>query len=96
MPKKRKNNLTRRQKMAIKARAHTKKFNAEIKKALNTAVMAAFGFIIALAWRDAINEYLDAVLAASPIQGKVISAFIITIIAVIGILITTKFLVVDK
>ncbi len=69
-----------------------KNFNNEFKKALNTAIIAAFGFLIALVWRDLINEYLDKVVALSPVSGKLISALIITLVGVLGILIVTRFL----
>ena len=75
-----------------KLKASAKKFNNELKKAIGTALMAAFGFLIALAWRDAITEYVSKITAASPIQGTLVSAIIITIISVIGILIITSFL----
>ncbi len=79
-----------------KTKASAKKFNNEVKKAISTAIVAAFGFIIALAWRDVITEYIDKLTAISPIQGKLVSALIITIIGVIGIIIVTKILKVKE
>ena len=76
--------------MVIKERA--KKFNNELKKSLNTAIVAAFGFLIALAWRDAITGYVNSLTSMSPLQGNLISAIIITIIGVVGILIVTSLL----
>lgn len=67
-------------------------FNNEIKKALNTALIAAFGFIIALAWRDLINEYLKELTAISPLQGQLYTAIIITFVSVIGIILVTRFI----
>ncbi len=64
-----------------------KKFNLELKKATNTGMVAAFGFLIALVWRDLIVEYVNEITQVSPIQGKLISAVIVTIICVMGILI---------
>ena len=63
-----------------------------IKKEVLTAIVAAFGFLIALTWKDVITEYVNTLVTFSPIQGKLISATIVTLIAVIGIIIVTKFL----
>lgn len=65
------------------------RFKDELKKSTNMAIVAAFGFLIALTWRDVISEYVTQITSYSPLQGKLFSALIITIIAVIGILITT-------
>ncbi|MEK6912720.1 MAG: DUF5654 family protein [Nanoarchaeota archaeon] len=67
-----------------------KKFNSELKKSINVAIVGAFGLIIALAWKDVITEYMDKIAGFSPVQGKVVSALIITIISVLGIMIVTK------
>jgi len=90
MPNKKEPELTRRQKLKIKAKSSTLKFKRELKKSATTAIVAAFGFLIALAWRDVITEYVNKITSISPIQGKLISAIIITIIAVIGMLIITS------
>ena len=82
--------LTQREKLKLKAKASAKKFNLEIKKAVNTAIVAAFGFLIALTWRDVITEYLNELTALNPVQGKLISAIIITLVSVVGILIVTR------
>jgi len=81
------NKKTRREKIREKilyTREKTKKFNLEIKKSMNTAIVAAFGFLMALAWRDVITEYINELTSISPVQGKLISAIIITLIGVIG------------
>jgi hypothetical protein len=54
--------------------------------------MAAFGFLIALEWRDVITEFVNNISSQSPLQGKLFSAILITLICVIGILILTKIL----
>ncbi|MFH1607645.1 MAG: DUF5654 family protein [archaeon] len=89
---KKKKQLTKKEKLKISA----KKFNREIKKAVNTAIVAAFGFLIALVWRDVITEYVNKLTSLSPVQGKLISALIITIASVIGILIVTKLMKVEE
>ena len=67
-----------------------KKFEREVRKNTITAIVAAFGFIVALTWKDVIIEYMDKITGLSPIQGKLISAFVITIIAVIAIILISK------
>lgn len=81
---------------AQKAKEQAKKFNRELKKALYTAFLAAFGFLIALVWRDVIQSWVNKISATSPIQGLLVSALIVTIICVIGILIVTRFLKVEE
>jgi hypothetical protein len=76
--------------MAIKDKA--KRFNNKLKESLNTALIAAFGFLIALVWRDLITEYVNQLTQYSPLQGKLFSAITITFIGVIGILIVTSLL----
>lgn len=79
-----------------RVKASAKRFNLELKKSLNTAIVAAFGFLIALSWRDVITEYIGKITTLSPVQGKLISAIIITFIGVFGILIVAKFLKVGE
>jgi len=88
--------LTRRQKLKLKTKETTKKFKLETKKSISTAIIAAFGFLIALTWKEVITEFVDKISSASPVQGKLISALIITIISVFGILIVTKLLRVEE
>jgi hypothetical protein len=73
-----------------KAKVHAKRFNKEFKNAVNTAIMAAFGFLIALVWKDVITEFVDKISNKSPVQGKLFSALIVTLICVVGIIISTK------
>lgn len=81
-----KEKLTKRQKLKIKAKESALKFKKEFKKSITTAVIAAFGFLIALSWRDVISAWITKILEASPIKSSLISALIVTIISVIGIL----------
>ena len=77
-------------KVGEKAKVHAKEFNREFKKAVNTAIMAAFGFLIALVWKDVITGFVDKISSKSPVQGQLISALVVTIICVFGIIILTK------
>lgn len=67
-----------------------KKFRREFRKSFGIAIIAAFGLVTALSWKDVITEYLEKIISLSPIQGKLISALIITIISVIVIILITK------
>ena len=67
-----------------------KKFKKEFRKLLGTAIIAAFGLLTALAWKDVITGYLEKITPLGPVQGKLISALIITAISVIVILLITK------
>ena len=77
---------------AQRAKEKAKRFNRELKKALYTAFIAAFGFLIALVWRDVIRSGVEKISTTSPLQGQLVSALIVTIICVLDILIVTKFL----
>lgn len=67
-----------------------KAFRREFRKSLTTGIVAAFGLLIALVWKDVITEFVDSITTKSPIQGKLISAIIVTLICVLGILIISK------
>ncbi len=67
-----------------------KKFNREVRKTINTSLITALGLITAFVWKDVVEEFLNKLTSASPVQGKFISALIVTAIAVIGIMIITK------
>lgn len=79
-----------------RAKSEAKHFRREFNKALNTALLAAFGFLIALFWRDVIQEWVTKIAESSPVQGKLISALIVTIICVIGIIVIARIFRVRK
>lgn len=87
--------LSRKEKLKRKAKHSAKSFNKELKKSTNTAIVAAFSFLIALVWRDAISEYINKLTEMSPMNGKLISALIVTFICVLGIVLVTKLLKVE-
>jgi len=82
--------LTKKEKLKLKTKAAAKKLKLELKKSISTAIAAAFGFLIALTWKDVITGYVNKIAESSPLKGNLISAIIITIISVLGILIVTK------
>ena len=67
-------------------------FQKEFRKAISTAVMAAFGLIIALAWKDVITEYVNKITTLTSTSSALLVALIVTLICVIGILTVQKFL----
>lgn len=69
-----------------------KEFKREFKKEMNTAVMAAFGFLIALVWKDVITEFVDKISEKSPFQGTLFSALGVTVICVLGIMFFSRIL----
>jgi hypothetical protein len=63
----------------------------DIRKHIITAISAAFAFVIALTWRDFINEGLDHLLENLGMQGdayayKFLAALLVTVICVLGII----------
>ncbi len=76
---------------SLKVKATAKEVNKEIRKHVITAITAAFAFMIALFWRDAIQQGVRDILEKVGANGdsyiyKVIAAFVVTIICVIGII----------
>jgi hypothetical protein len=68
-----------------------RKVQQEIRKNIAKSVLAAFGFMIALVWRDVVKEGVDRLIAWSNLNGDgylftLITAFVTTVICVIGII----------
>jgi uncharacterized membrane protein YozB (DUF420 family) len=83
----------------IAAKIHTKKqlkhFKSQFKKHMTTAITAAFAFLIALVWRDAIQEGVNKVMVNLGITTtsylfKIYAAIIITIICVIALILFAR------
>ena len=79
-------------KHTVKTKERVKHFSSELRKTIHTAVLVAFGFLIALVWRDVIQGWVTNISSHSPVQGQLISALIVTVICVLGIIIITRFL----
>ena len=75
-----------------KTKESATKLKKEFKKSINTALVAAFGFIIALSWRNVITELIENISKNSPLKGELISAIIVTFFGVVGILLVSRFL----
>jgi len=88
--------MNKKELLKNKATESAKKFNSEVRKATSTAIVAAFSFLIALTWKEVITEYVSKLVTLSQAQGKILSAGIITIICVTGILLTSRLLKVEE
>lgn len=78
-----------------KATRHVNLFGIEFKQQTAAAIIAAFGFLIALAWKDLIVKIVEQFTAANlleqhPYLADLVSAFIVTAISVVGIVIISK------
>ena len=70
-------------------------FGSEFKKQTSTAIIAAFGFIVALVWRDLIQKVIQeytktTLLETHPYISLLYTAIVITLISVIGIALVTR------
>jgi len=82
--------LTKKQKLKLKAKNSAIKFKRELKKSVLIAITAAFGFLIALSWKELITEFVQSISKTNPLQGKFIAAITITLFSVLGIMLVTK------
>ena len=74
---------------------YAEKFHKRFRKELVTAVVAAFGFLIALSWREPIVQAIDLFIEFTNLKGneiyiQIISAILITIIGVLAIMVISK------
>ncbi|MBS1267272.1 MAG: hypothetical protein MAG795_01244 [Candidatus Woesearchaeota archaeon] len=72
------------------AKREAKEFQSDVKKRTSTAIAAAFSFVIALFWRDAITDIINKILKDLGLVGstyiaKIIAAITVTFIGVIAI-----------
>lgn len=74
--------------VAEKVKAHASEIKGEFKKQVSGAIIAAFGLIIALSWKDVITEAVNKLNVAG--YGLLASAVVMTLVSVIGILLVSK------
>lgn len=72
-----------------------KKLIHAVRKNIATAILAAFAFVIALVWRDAIQQGVDRIVKKLNIPQEgyfftIIAAIIVTFVCVVGILLFSK------
>ena len=78
-----------------KTKRATKRFQSEFKTHVVTAITAAFAFLIALVWRDAIQEGVNNIMTTLGITGtayiyKIYVAIAITIICVVALILFSR------
>lgn len=81
------------QKAKERVKAHSQAIKSEFKKQTTTAIMAAFGLIIAFAWKDVVTSLVGKLNISGNATGALsltVSALILTAISVIGILLISK------
>ena len=71
------------------------KFKSEVRRNTLKAVLSAFGFVIALVWRDAIRSGVDEVITRAGIEGtgyayQITMAIIVTAVCVVGIMVASR------
>ena len=76
-------------KMRDKVKSHAHSLRSEFKKQTSTAIMAAFGLIIALSWKDVITDAIGRIEFIKG-YGLLMSAVILTIVSVVGILLISR------
>ncbi len=76
-------------KIASNVASHASEIKNEFKKQVSAAIIAAFGLIIALSWKDVITDFVNR-FAIVKNYGLVLSAIALTIVSVIGILLISK------
>lgn len=79
-----------------KVRYFDNRFKNELKNSIRTAILAAFSFLIALQWRELITEFIKKISSESPLQGTFFTTIIITLLSVVGIVVTSEILSVKK
>ncbi len=68
-----------------------KRVKRDVRKNIATAVLAAFGFMIALVWRDVVKEGVEKLIEYSKLNGDgyvftILTALVTTLICVVGII----------
>ncbi len=73
----------------------TLKLKSEVKKNVLKATLAAFAFVIALVWRDAIRSGVDEIIKRVGMEGtgyiyQITMALIVTAVCVVGIMVASR------
>ena len=79
--------------MALAVKQSASELKSEVKKQVTNLVTAAFGFVAALSWNDAIKAMMTAFIGtAEAWPYMVLNAVVVTIIAVIAIVLISKYM----
>ncbi len=94
-------NLNKIEELKKAQREEAKKIEHEVRKTTATSIASAFSFIIALFWRDAVQDLITKLLenlglTNSSYIAKVIAAALVTVIGVIAIMRISKWGEIDK
>jgi uncharacterized membrane protein YcjF (UPF0283 family) len=76
-------------KLAESVKSHASELKNEFKKQTSTAIMAAFGLIIALSWKDVITDWVNRIGFVKS-YGLLVTAIAMTFVSVFGILLVSK------
>ena len=76
-------------KIAKDALNKTSIFGKEFKKQTSTAIMAAFGLVIALSWREVVMDLVNKI-GFPESYGLIITAIVVTAFSVLGIFLVSK------
>lgn len=83
-----------------KVRKDAKKFRREVKRHMITGITAAFGFLIALTWREPIADLVNLLVENFQVQNEIlfkfITAFIVTLIAALVLMYLTRWQTKDE
>ena len=79
--------------MVTTVKEHASALKGEVKKQITALVTAAFGFVAALAWNDAIKAMITSFIGtAAAWPYMVLNAVMVTVIAVIAIVLISKYM----
>lgn len=93
--------LKKLEKIGTNAKASALQFHQEARKTTASAMAAAFSFVIALFWRDAVQDLIQKILENAGLTqetyiAKVLAALFVTLIGVIAIMKISKWGQLDK
>lgn len=82
-------------KISYHLKEKSSRFRAEFRKQTTTALITAFGLVIALSWQSVIKKYFEGVappgiVAKYPYLADVYTAILVTLFGVIGILLISR------
>lgn len=75
--------------IAKKTLSHVSEIGGEFKRQVSGAIIAAFGLIIALSWKDVITDFVGRIEVVKNL-GLLFSAIALTAISVLGIFLVSK------
>jgi len=78
--------------MSPKIKENVSKLKSEVKKQITTMLIAAFGFVAALSWNDAIKAMITSLIGtADAWPYMLLNAVVVTVIVVIAVLLISRY-----